>query len=330
MIIFFIFICRGVAFCSLSPLVLSGNYYENGFSLGSILKQSTAVQTQFKELQKIYSFQQNIDEVKEVLNAYCPALLEELQGIMDGSGFPEAEILRLLAGYDMPQLAELGCTSLITSDFYVRNYDFSPKVYDGLFIKNGIIYGNAQFLVGRLDGMNRNGLVVGLHFVNNEFYKKGFVCSTIVRIVLEMCKDVEEAVQLLKKLPHAACYNYSLLDQKGNFAVVESSPEQVHILTRPNELACVNKFQTEKMESFNRKWVGSSDDRLAALEKNSSLQTLDEFHEWFSKTDSPLFYTDYDQFFGTLYTVSYVPNEMKILLTAAGSGERRSFDMKID
>jgi len=314
----------------IQPLVFSGNYYDNGLSIGSMVKQSTAMQTQFKELQKAYPLQQNIDEIKEILNTYCPPLLEELQGLVDGSGFPEADILRLLAGYDMPQLSELGCTSFITSDFYVRNYDFSPKVYDGLFIKNDTIYGNSQFLVGRLDGMNRNGLVVGLHFVNNNFYKKGFVCSTIVRIVLEMCKDVDEAIQLLKKLPHAACYNYSLLDQKGNMAVVEASPEQVQILTTPNELACVNKFQTKEMETFNRKWVGSSDVRLAALRKANPLQTVEDFHEWFSQTESPLFYTDYDQFFGTLYTVSYVPNEMRILLTAAGSKERLMFGMKVD
>ncbi|MBS4201896.1 peptidase C45 [Bacillus sp. FJAT-49732] len=315
---------------SIQQVVISGNYYESGLAIGAMVKNSIAIQAQFKELQKAYQLQQNAEEIKEVLNIYCPPLLEELQGIIDGSGFPEADILRFLAGYDMPQLAELGCTSFITSDFYVRNYDFSPRVYDGLFIKNDTVYGNAQFLVGRLDGMNRSGLVVGLHFVNNEFYKKGFVCSTIVRIVLEMCKDVDEAIQLLKELPHAACYNYSLLDGKGNFAVVEASPEDVQILTRPNELACVNKFQTSKMEGYNRKWVGSSDDRLAVLEKATSSQTVKELHDWFSKADSPLFYTNYDQFFGTLYTVSYIPNERKIYLTAAGSEERLSIEMKSD
>jgi len=309
-------------------LPLSGSYYKNGFDIGTLLKQSKTMQIQFKELQKAYSLQQNIEEIKEVLSVYCPPLLEELQGIIDGSGFPEAEILRFLAGYDMPQLAELGCTSFITSEFYVRNYDFSPKVYDGLFIENNTVYGNSQFLVGRLDGMNREGLVVGLHFVNNEFYQKGFVCSTIVRIVLEMCKNVDEAIQLLKRLPHAACYNYSLLDRKGNFAVAEVSPKEVQILTHPNELACVNKFQTKIMESYNRKWVGSSDDRLAVLEKTTSMQTVEELHVWFSQTDSPLFYTDYDQYFGTLYTVSYIPKEKKIYLTAAGSKERYLIDMK--
>ncbi|MCJ8008527.1 C45 family autoproteolytic acyltransferase/hydrolase [Lederbergia wuyishanensis] len=309
-------------------LPLSGSYYENGFDIGTLLKQSKTMQIQFNELQKAYSLQQNIDEIKEILSVYCPPLLEELQGIIDGSGFPEADILRLLAGYDMPQLAELGCTSFITSEFYVRNYDFSPKVYDGLFIENNTVYGNSQFLVGRLDGMNRDGLVVGLHFVNNEFYQKGFVCSTIVRIVLEMCKNVDEAIQLLKKLPHAACYNYSLLDRKGNFAVAEASPKDVQILTHPNELACVNKFQTKIMEFYNRNWVGSSNDRLAALENATSMQTVEELHDWFSQTDSPLFYTDYDQYFGTLYTVSYIPTEQKIYLTTAGSKERYLIDMK--
>ncbi|MBW8351115.1 C45 family peptidase [Bacillus sp. IITD106] len=312
----------------IQTLTLSGSYYENGLSIGAMLKQSPVMQTQFKELQKAYSLQQNIDEIKGILNVYCPPLLEELRGIIDGSGLPEADVLRLLAGYNMPQLSELGCTSLITSHFYVRNYDFSPKVYDGLFIMNDTVYGNTQFLVGRLDGMNGNGLVVGLHFVNNEFYQKGFLCSTIVRIVLEMCKDVEEAIQLLKKLPHAACYNYSLLDRKGNFAVVEASPNDVQILTRPKELACVNKFQTDEMGVYNRKWTDSSDDRLAALENVNTSRTAEELHDWFSQTDSPLFYTDYDQFFGTLYTVSYIPNESKIYLTAAGSKERLSMKIK--
>src|SRR5690625_667506 len=212
---------------------------------------------------------QDVVEIKSVIKYFCPQLLDELAGLQEGIKYPESDILRLFGGYNMPIL-EMGCTSFITSDYYVRNYDFSPHIYDSTFViqrhdEGNWICGNSELMLGRLDGMNHYGLTCGLHFVNNNPYEKGFIGSTIVRIILEMCKNVEEAIELLNELPHAAGYNYSLVDNNGNFAVFEASPNMKNIYRRKESLSCVNMFQTSEMKSYNRKNIDSSLNRLEAL-----------------------------------------------------------------
>lgn len=296
-------------------------YYELGVELGRILKSSSEKMNQLRYVMDNYKMNQQIDEIQFMLEQYCPMLIQEILGIKDSLGWSEEDAFRLFAGYGMPAF-EMGCTSFATKDYYVRNYDFSPEMFDGMFIQQNSnltsgVRGNSQFLVGRLDGMNRHGLVAGLHFVNNEQYEKGFLCSSIVRIVLEMCTDVEEAIHVLKEIPHAASYNYSLLDQKGQLAIVEASPGAVAVVKNQMLLSCVNSFQTEEMLSYNRLNQNSSFQRLRALQPIDENMAEKHVHEWFSNPCSPVFFTDYDHFFGTLYTISFVPVEQKIYLTPA-------------
>ncbi|MGM8215442.1 C45 family autoproteolytic acyltransferase/hydrolase [Bacillaceae bacterium W0354] len=305
---------------------LQGSYYEVGQTVGGRLANDKEFQMMLENIKKLGLPNQNVHEIKLVLNEYCPQLLEELTGLQEGLKISEDETLRLFAGYDMPQL-KMGCTSFITKDYYVRNYDFTPDIYDGLFItakhQDGtFICGNAQLVTGRLDGMNSSGLVVGLHFVNNEQSAKGFLNSTIVRIILESCEDVHQAIDLLKELPHAASYNYSLLDKKGGVAVFEASPTTHHIRFGEQHLSCVNMFETKKMVKYNRKHIQTSIDRLNALTEYNHDVSAEEMHELFSEQSSPLFYTYYDEFFGTLHTVTYKPKENCVLLSAAGENHK--------
>ena len=63
-------------------------------------------------------------------------------------------------------------------------------------------------------------------------------------MILESCGTVEEASYMLRHIPHAACYNYSIGDARGNMAVVEASPDQV--ITRAGgeaAIACVNHYE---------------------------------------------------------------------------------------
>lgn len=307
----------------LDVLDFCGSYYEIGLAHGRKLIKSEHFQHILSNIKGNSFLKQNTEEIRSVLKYFCPQLLDELEGLQEGTGYPENDVLRLFGGYDMP-LLEMGCTSFITSDYYVRNYDFSPDIYDGTFIvqrhdENNWICGNSELMLGRLDGMNHNGLACGLHFVNNDPNKKGFIGSAIVRIILEICKNVEEAIALLKELPHAASYNYSLVDRNGDFAIFEASPYETNIYRERESLSCVNIFQTSKMETYNRKNVDSSLDRLEALSQSSkSLKHVSDVHKWFSDQTSPVFYTDYKHFFGTLHTVSYVPKASKIILTSPG------------
>lgn len=86
-------------------------------------------------------------------------------------------------------------------------------------------------------------------------------------------------------------------------------------------------FQTSKMETYNQSNVDSSLERLEALSHLSKTKKpVSAIHKWFSTQKSPVFYTDYENFFGTLHTVSYVPKSYKIILTSP-AGETQEISM---
>ena len=76
-------------------------------------------------------------------------------------------------------------------------------------------------MTGRLDGMNQHGLTIGLHLVKVR-PRFPLTSTLLVRRVLDSCATTAEAIDLLRRLPHAMKYNYSLLDAGGVAAVVEA------------------------------------------------------------------------------------------------------------
>lgn len=92
----------------------------------------------------------------------------------------------------------------------------------------------------------------------------GFSCVVIVRMVLDQCASTAEAITLLRRLPHAMGYNYSLLDADGVAAVVEAVPGSVAVRTGP-WLACTNHFQSPLLRPLNRR-AAHSQARLPPLE----------------------------------------------------------------
>ncbi len=87
--------------------------------------------------------------------------------------------------------------------------------------------------------MNEKGLVIGYNFINRKQSRDGFFCNMIGRIVLEMCANINEAVSLLKEIPHRHSFSYMLLDPNGESCVVEASPRSV--IVRDGNV-CTNHF----------------------------------------------------------------------------------------
>jgi predicted choloylglycine hydrolase len=172
---------------------------------------------------------------------FSPALWAEIGGLADGLGISmERAVFRF--GNDGLRLPTGGCSAAIHPTVYGRNYDFQPRRYGarlavvqpaGSFASVGA----SEILAGRLDGMNERGLIVGLHRVRISPRLPGFSSVVIVRMVLDQCASTAEAIGLLRRLPHAMGYNYSLLDADGVAAVVEAVPGSGAVRTGP-WLAC--------------------------------------------------------------------------------------------
>jgi predicted choloylglycine hydrolase len=302
-------------------LQLRENPYQNGVRLGKYIKVKPILQT-FKRMTK-----PEIDctNMKSIYRQLAPHLIEELQGVADGLGIPYPKAYAMFSGYDVPKTDAMGCTAMATNDFYVRNYDFTPEIYDSVFTLNQssstlATAGYNLQLIGRHDGVNEHGLVAGLHFVSQEDYQEGISAWLSLRMLLDSCSTVDEAVTMLKEIPHAACYNFSLADAGGYKVVVEASPKVVKVREDREFLSCVNHFQMLEMQQYNRENIDRSMKRNALLkEYQDNLLDQDEWFNLFRDKDSPLFFQEYNNLFGTLHTFSYSYEDTRILTTIAQS-----------
>lgn len=149
---------------------------------------------------------------------------------------------------------------------------------------------------------------------------------TSIRIILDSCSTVDEAIEILKIIPHSACYNFSLGDTNGKIAIVEASPDNVVVRNGEMSLSCVNHFQDKTLINRNRVSIESSVKRDEHLRDMSSKQMthLDMFTH-FKDKKSPLFFTDYENLFGTLHTLSYSFLDSRIVTTIAQSNQILDF-----
>lgn len=299
---------------------LKGDHYQFGMEQAGEIKSSPTLDQMepLKELTK----NSNIENAKEIINKVSPNLYKELQGLSTGLGMDFDTTVKLFSGYDV-LFPTMGCTTLATGGYYVRNYDFSPEMYDGrlVFTKPQDGYasvGFSQQVIGRLDGMNEKGLVVGLHFVNNEHREEGFMATSIVRMLLEQCANCEEAIAFITEIPHGYCYNYSILDKSGRSILIEASPQQ-QVVRFEKPLICTNHFEAEALENKNRLQVQGSIKRKEYVKsiESEGLSLISAYHH-FNNDQSPLFLKHYTEYFGTLHTVVYSPGDLSIVI---GIGE---------
>lgn len=298
-----------------------GNAYQIGFNLGQQLA-GTHIPQMFKNITRS---EIDMANMKATYQALAPHLLSELEGLGDGLNISWKKAAALFGGYDFPRPPALGCSAMLTDDYYVRNYDFSPELYDGYFslIQPNEAFASAGYnlqAIGRHEGVNQHGLVAGLHFVSNNGYTTGISAWTAIRMLLDTCATASDAIDLLKEIPHAACYNFSIGDKYGNAVVVEATPENIDIQRAPSILSCTNHFQNNLLQHRNKPDINHSVNRhtyIQSMEEKHLMQ--EEAFDHFRDKTSPLFYTDYDDLFGTLHTFSYGYKNARILTSIAQS-----------
>jgi predicted choloylglycine hydrolase len=148
-------------------------------------------------------------------------------------------------------------------------------------------------------------------------------------MLLDTCETVEEAIRLLEEIPHSACYNFSLGDEKGNIAVVEASPDKMLVRRDEALLTCVNHFQMEGLQMKNRAIIENSIQRNRYMQELKSGEfSQKEMFRNFSDKQSPIFFTDYENLFGTLHTFSYSFVNSMIMTAIAQSNQVIEMDFR--
>ena len=294
-----------------------------GFRMGKLIQNKPILWT----LESITKPEIDYQNMKSIYSTFAPHLLEEIEGLSQSLEISSDKAAALFSGYDVPKTEAMGCSTIITKDYYVRNYDFSPALYDGVFslVQPDKAFASAGYnlqIVGRHDGVNQEGLVAGLHFVSNNDYTKGVSPWTSIRMVLDSCSTTDDAINMLKEIPHSACYNFSFGDKKGNIAEVEASPGKVFVRRGQASITCVNHFQSDMLKDKNRSSIdGSVQRNNFLLDFISQNLTHREMFDSFREINSPVFFTDYDDLFGTLHTFSYAYQDSRILTAIARSNQ---------
>jgi predicted choloylglycine hydrolase len=86
-------------------------------------------------------------------------------------------------------------------------------------------------MIGVLSGMNEHGLALAnMEVTRQPRLPRAMPYIMLYRTVLERCRNVDEAVDLLQKSPIQTANNLMLMDAAGNRVVVELSPDTgVHV-----------------------------------------------------------------------------------------------------
>jgi predicted choloylglycine hydrolase len=257
--------------------------------------------------------------VRDALHAHMPELVPAWERIVALAGGGDLAA-RMLSLYDPPPLVT-GCSQAVSGSLLVRNYDFDPMLLEGVIARTELtrpVIGMSDCIWGLLDGVNDAGLSMSLAFGGRRATAPGFAMPLVVRYLLESCDTTGEAVSTLARLPVQASYNLTILDRAGEAATAHVAPDRPlsigktvvatnhqHVVEWPEHAEAVRSEERER--------------HMLDLIAKGDL-AVDRFLE------PPLYSTDYDDGFGTLYTAAYRPASGAVEYRWPGLRWRQSCD----
>ncbi len=307
-----------------------GNHYDFGLHQGELLKQSIVLDNRQKQWKaKRPRFEIDVAEAEQAVSRFAPGIWDELMGLRDSLELPMEEVLRNFGGYRIDALPS-GCSIVTGEDFMVRNYDFHPQTYEGRFslfqpTDQGYAFiGPTSRVTGRMDGMNEKGLAMGYNFTHRKKPGDGFVCYMIGRIILETCATIEEAVSLVKEIPHRGSFSYVVTDITGNTSIIEASPRSVDVRS---EKSCTNHFEIQSHE--NRNYLKDSHERLETIRTKPEHTThVDKAFRLFNGTENGVFSELYKSWAGTIHTSAYLPRKLEAWFALGGDQQPVIFNFE--
>ncbi|SDJ81138.1 C45 family autoproteolytic acyltransferase/hydolase [Sediminibacillus albus] len=306
-----------------------GSHYDFGFRQGQMLEGSLTIKNREKQWKvRKPRFSVDEEEARQAITKFAPGVWQELLGLRDALEWPMERVLMEFGGYRV-EYEKSGCSIVTGDNYFVRNYDYHPKTYEGRYVffqpTDGgyAIIGPSQRITGRPDGINEKGLVLGYNFMHRKKPGDGFICAMIGRLVLESCGDVSEAVAMLKEIPHRHSFSYIVYDASAETYIVEASPRGTEV--RQSNV-CTNHFEVMKRE--NRNYLVDSQRRHEVIEGRR--HTFSDGYDAFrlmNDSDKGVFSDQYRNWAGTIHTSAYFPKAMKAWFALGGNQEPTKVDV---
>jgi predicted choloylglycine hydrolase len=261
------------------------------------------------------------------LRQHMPELEPTYERLVELAGGGDIEA-RFLSLYCPPPYLT-GCSQAVWSGrppLLVRNYDYSPRLCEGVTLKtawNGKrVIAMSDCLWGVLDGINENGLALSLSFGGRQVVGEGFGMPLVLRYMLEFCDRADEAVKVLERVPSHMAYNVTVLDRTGRFVTVYIAPDRpVRVL---EQAYCTNHQDQTDSERYIRTIASREREQFIAQRLRRRDTGAESLVQAFLRP--PLYSTAYARGFGTLYTAVYRPHSGQVEYLWPDFAWRQSFE----
>ncbi len=268
---------------------LSGSYRQQGRQHGEAL--AAVIQEIVSEVVTWEKFEQpeRVEWVMGLLETnlrdLAPGVLEEIQGIAEGSGLPYRDILALnviadiwqaqrfcsaMGWADTPDGPIIGKTNDIGQHKEKYHQPFRRRSGDGLpavwATWPGTVWSNC-FVNER--GLAFGGASLGMQARN----ERGIGSNCMLRVIMDRCGTVEEVVKLCDRIPvmHHPAHNV-YCDLQGTLAALELTPEGTYVCQGPgvSYARATNHFcpgPFEGRDSGEQRHIENSKKRFANLQR---------------------------------------------------------------
>ncbi|MDH4208543.1 MAG: C45 family peptidase [Anaerolineae bacterium] len=216
-----------------SRTVLSGSYYEIGLQMGARLTSLEIPEVDPETLAMAA-------RCEAILSERYPFIVDKVEGMIDGGQLDGRNFKALF--YLGDSSSQVGCTNLAVLPSHTKdgdllvgvNYDwyYAAKAWRELReVEPGGAYRSLRAThhwAGSPDGLNEEGLGIFLSVLpHRDPCAAGLAWHLITDLVLDNCRDVGEAWDLITSVPHLAAFNYLLADAQGQAALAEALPDGV-------------------------------------------------------------------------------------------------------
>lgn len=304
---------------------VSGSAPERGYQYGK--KASDLIEKSLRTYRKMFeicdiSWQDATDKSSlcfDTVQRQFPMLLQELEGIADGSRQDMASIFTLncrteilppdylLRVTNLPaeQLHDNGhiseCTSVATAQN--TNPVWLAQTWDWVGLQRQAMVvleshpndGPSHITVTEAGmpakiGLNEYGFGITLNILRSthDGVSPGIPVHLFLRALLD-CRDVKDAVALTNTLSFTGSSNIMIADKNGHLTSIEASPKAVRFIEPANNTLChTNHFLDEGLAGQDAGLTGnpSTESRLERAKKSiATLQTLNDVHALLGNTD---------------------------------------------
>lgn len=316
----------------------SGTHYEIGFRWGRLLANSGKFILDQAPAPITRERLRFAGACLSVYRTHFPEILEEIRGLAEGQGCDEEYLQALLFGMYLPP----HCSCFAYGDgkqlLLGRNSDFLPELEQAnlnvlyRFSSGGFSFtGNTTAFLEMEDGVNDQGLAVGLTSVYPPAVRPGMNAGMLLRLFLEKCRSTRDVIALLGEIPVSSAQTFTIADASGDIAVVECFAEGIAVVRPTRErpyVRAVNTFHAPELRHWNDP---NRDDWDSEARYRTLTQALDHGEMDLSKAQALLagklgFLCQYDRASGkdTVWSVVYDLKDRRVF-RAEGNPSRVPF-----